>query len=77
MEAITAYARFGQAPGQCKCLRQRRLRKGNVLVSIHGAGGMRISPAHELLAKTYRVVVFEVPGFGTSPANERSAAVAR
>ena len=47
--------------------------KGNVLVSIHGAGGMRISPAHELLAKTYRVVVFEVPGFGKSPANERSA----
>ena len=47
--------------------------KGAVLVSIHGAGGMRISPAHELLAKTYRVVVFEVPGFGTSPANERSA----
>lgn len=47
--------------------------KGNVLVSIHGAGGMRISPAHELLAKTYRVIVFEVPGFGKSPANERSA----
>lgn len=47
--------------------------KGTVLVSIHGAGGMRISPAHELLAKTYRVVVFEVPGFGKSPANERSA----
>lgn len=47
--------------------------KGNVLVSIHGAGGMRISPAHELLAKTYRVIVFEVPGFGTSPANTRSA----
>ena len=49
--------------------------KGNVLVSIHGAGGMRISAAHELLAKTYRVVVFEVPGFGTSPANERSASL--
>jgi pimeloyl-ACP methyl ester carboxylesterase len=47
--------------------------KGDVLVSIHGAGGMRISPAHELLAKTYRVIVFEVPGFGNSPANERSA----
>lgn len=47
--------------------------KGNVLVSIHGAGGMRISPAHELLAKTYRVIVFEVPGFGKSPANERSS----
>ena len=47
--------------------------KGNVLVSIHGAGGMRISPAHKLLAESYRVVVFEVPGFGKSPANERSA----
>jgi pimeloyl-ACP methyl ester carboxylesterase len=49
--------------------------KGTVLVSIHGAGGMRISPAHELLAKTYRVIVFEVPGFGKSPANERSASM--
>jgi pimeloyl-ACP methyl ester carboxylesterase len=47
--------------------------KGNVLVSIHGAGGMRISPAHELLAKSYRVIVFEVPGFGNSAPNERSA----
>jgi pimeloyl-ACP methyl ester carboxylesterase len=49
--------------------------KGKVLVGIHGAGGMRISAAHELLAKTYRVVVFEVPGFGASPANERSASL--
>ena len=49
--------------------------KGSVLVSIHGAGGMRISAAHELLAKTYRVIVFEVPGFGASPANEKSASM--
>ncbi|MCD6074953.1 MAG: alpha/beta hydrolase [Rhodospirillales bacterium] len=54
-------------------IRYAQAGKGNVLVSIHGAGGMRISPAHELLAKTYRVIVFEVPGFGKSPANERSA----
>jgi len=49
--------------------------KGEVLVSIHGAGGMRISPAHELLSKSYRVIVFEVPGFGASPANEKSASL--
>lgn len=49
--------------------------KGGVLVSIHGAGGMRISPAHELLSKSYRVIVFEVPGFGASPANEKSASM--
>jgi pimeloyl-ACP methyl ester carboxylesterase len=42
------------------------------VICIHGAGGLRLSPMHEILARTYRVVAFEIPGFGTSPANERS-----
>ena len=33
---------------------------------------MRLSRSHVLLAAQYRVIVFEVPGFGHSPANERS-----
>jgi len=34
-----------------------------------------ISRAHELLAKQYRVIVFEVPGFGACRPNERSASM--
>jgi pimeloyl-ACP methyl ester carboxylesterase len=42
------------------------------VICIHGAGGLRLSPMHEILARTYRVLVFEMPGFGTSPVNARS-----
>ncbi|MBV9579831.1 MAG: alpha/beta hydrolase [Chloroflexi bacterium] len=44
---------------------------GPPLVYIHGAGGLRLSRAHELLAERYRVIAFEVPGF-SGPANTRS-----
>jgi pimeloyl-ACP methyl ester carboxylesterase len=46
---------------------------GPPLVCLHGAGGLRLSRSHELLARTRRVIAFEIPGFGASPANERSA----
>ncbi|HEY1798224.1 MAG TPA: alpha/beta hydrolase [Stellaceae bacterium] len=49
---------------------------GPVLVHLHGAGGLRLSPAHELLAKTCRVIAFEMPGFGASAVNTRSGSVA-
>jgi pimeloyl-ACP methyl ester carboxylesterase len=42
------------------------------VICLHGAGGLRVSPMHGLLARTWRVIPFEIPGFGTSPANERS-----
>jgi pimeloyl-ACP methyl ester carboxylesterase len=45
---------------------------GPPLVCFHGAGGLRLSRSHELLAERYRVVAFEAPGFGQSPVNERS-----
>jgi pimeloyl-ACP methyl ester carboxylesterase len=48
---------------------------GPSLVSLHGAGGLRLSRAHELLAATHRVIVFEAPGFGESPVNERTASL--
>jgi pimeloyl-ACP methyl ester carboxylesterase len=48
---------------------------GPVLVHLHGAGGLRLSPAHELLAKSYRVVAFEMPGFGASAENTRSGSI--
>ncbi len=46
--------------------------EGTPLVHLHGAGGMRVKPAHELLSRHYRVIVFEMPGFGQSPENSRT-----
>jgi pimeloyl-ACP methyl ester carboxylesterase len=45
---------------------------GPPLACFHGAGGLRFSRGHELLAERYRVIAFEAPGFGASPVNERS-----
>jgi len=50
--------------------------QGDPLICLHGAGGLRLSPAHVLLAQHYRVIAFEVPGFGHSPVNERSQSLA-
>jgi pimeloyl-ACP methyl ester carboxylesterase len=49
---------------------------GSPLVTLHGAGGMRVSRSHELLAEKHRLIAFEVPGFGQSPVNERSGSLA-
>ena len=46
--------------------------EGTALVHLHGAGGMRVSPAHELLARKHRVIAFEMPGFGASAENTRT-----
>lgn len=53
-------------------IRYQEAGQGESLVSLHGAGGMKLYRSHALLAEQYRVIVFEVPGFGQSPANERS-----
>lgn len=49
--------------------------EGDALVHLHGAGGMRLTPAHDLLSETRRVIALEVPGFGQSATNERSASM--
>lgn len=49
---------------------------GPPLVHLHGAGGLRLSPGHDLLARTHRVVAFEMPGFGASPENTKSGSIA-
>src|SRR6266478_5518494 len=36
------------------------------------SGGLRLTPAHDLLARHFRVVAFEMPGFGQSPENTRT-----
>ena len=57
-------------------IRYQEAGQGEPLVSLHGAGGLRLSRSHALLATQYRVIVFEVPGFGQSPANERAQSMA-
>lgn len=46
---------------------------GPPLVWLHGGGGLHLSRAHSLLAERHRVIALEVPGFGNSAANDRSA----
>jgi len=46
--------------------------QGTPLVHLHGAGGLRLTPAHDLLARRFRVLAFEMPGFGQSPENSRT-----
>ncbi len=46
--------------------------QGTPLVHLHGAGGMRLTPAHDLLSRHHRVIAFEMPGFGQSAANTRT-----
>jgi pimeloyl-ACP methyl ester carboxylesterase len=50
--------------------------EGMPLVHLHGAGGLRVNPAHELLARQRRVIAFEMPGFGHSPENTRTKVMA-
>jgi pimeloyl-ACP methyl ester carboxylesterase len=45
---------------------------GPPLVWLHGGGGLHLSRAHELLAERYRLIAFEVPGFGQSAADEQT-----
>lgn len=40
---------------------------GEPLVYLHGAGGLHLSAGHELLARAFRVVAVELPGFGPAP----------
>src|SRR5439155_1694258 len=48
---------------------------GAPLVHLHGAGGPRLTPAHNLLSRHFRVVLFEMPGFGQSPENLRTTSM--
>src|SRR5262245_29830382 len=45
---------------------------GDPLVVLHGAGGPNIVPAFERIAESARVLYLQIPGFGSSPANESS-----
>ena len=45
---------------------------GEAVVCLHGAGGLRLSRTHQILARSRRVIALEIPGFGASPVNDRS-----
>jgi pimeloyl-ACP methyl ester carboxylesterase len=49
---------------------------GPALVHLHGAGGMRLNRGHDVLAGQYRVIAFEMPGFGGSPENTSTQSMA-
>ena len=48
---------------------------GPPLVHLHGAGGLRLTPAHDLLSQRFRVIAFEMPGFGAED-NQRTETIA-
>jgi pimeloyl-ACP methyl ester carboxylesterase len=45
---------------------------GDPVLYLHGGGGLEITRAHELLSEQFRVIAFEMPGFGQSPENTRT-----
>ena len=45
---------------------------GAPLVHLHGAGGLRLTPGHDLLSGRFRVIAFEMPGFGQSAENTQT-----
>jgi pimeloyl-ACP methyl ester carboxylesterase len=45
--------------------------EGPPLVHLHGAGGLRMNAAHDLLSRQFRVIAFEMPGFGAAE-NQRT-----
>jgi pimeloyl-ACP methyl ester carboxylesterase len=47
------------------------------LIHLHGAGGMHLTRAHEMLSRHHRVIAFEMPGFGLSPENTRTKTLAQ
>jgi 4,5:9,10-diseco-3-hydroxy-5,9,17-trioxoandrosta-1(10),2-diene-4-oate hydrolase len=49
---------------------------GLPLVYLHGAGGMHPGREHDLLSRRFRVIMFEMPGFGRSPENTRTKTMA-
>src|SRR5215472_521599 len=73
MAEVTFTEAYVEADGfRVRCLEAG---EGDPLLCLHGGGGLRLYRGHELLAAGRRVILVEVPGFGESPANDRSASV--
>jgi pimeloyl-ACP methyl ester carboxylesterase len=67
-------AAFGEGYVEADGFRIRYMTAGDgpPLVHLHGAGGLRLTPGHDLLRRQFRVIAFEMPGFGNSPENRRT-----
>ena len=55
-------------------VRYRAAGEGPPLVHLHGAGGLRLTSAHDLLSRAFRVIAFEMPGFGSAE-NQRTPTI--
>jgi len=65
---------FGEGYVEADGFRIRYMAAGDgpALVHLHGAGGLRLTPGHDLLRRRFRVIAFEMPGFGLSAENSRT-----
>ena len=70
-EAGTAF-REGHVEADGFRIRFSEAGEGAPLIHLHGAGGLWLTRGHDLLARQFRVVAFEMPGFGASPENQRT-----
>ena len=55
-------------------IRYQEAGEGPPLVHLHGAGGLRLTSAHDLLSRAFRVIAFEMPGFGSAE-NQRTQTI--
>src|SRR5262245_18060243 len=55
-------------------IRYEEAGEGPPLVHLHGAYGLGLTSAHELLSRAFRVIAFEMPGFGAAD-NEKTQTV--
>ena len=66
--------RYGSVNADGFRIRYQEAGEGPTLVHLHGAGGLRLTSAHDLLSRVFRVIAFEMPGFGAVE-NERTQTV--
>jgi pimeloyl-ACP methyl ester carboxylesterase len=76
MSATDAAFREGFVEADAFRIRYMEAGQGAPLVHLHGAGGMRLTPGHDLLRRHHRVIAFEMPGFGLSQENIRTRTMA-
>jgi pimeloyl-ACP methyl ester carboxylesterase len=75
MVADTAFAfREGSVDADGFPIRYQQAGEGPPLVHLHGAGGLRLTPAHDLLSRAFQVIAFEMPGFGSAE-NQRTQTI--
>jgi len=55
-------------------IRYQEAGEGPSLVHLHGGGGLQLTSAHDLLSRFFRVIAFEMPGFGEAE-NQRTQTV--